>query len=87
MHPQDIFIQNVFGKVEQEAKKFIVSLEGDSETVTEVLRYIWNWLFCMMDIFIHHINILLMELKKTWKNCIFFPFITRGQHGETAQAP
>lgn len=45
MQSQDIFIQNVFGKLEQETKRFIVSLEGIVENVIDVLRNIWELAF------------------------------------------
>lgn len=45
MQPQTINYQNVSGELEQEAKKFIVSLEGNAENVIDVLRNIWELAF------------------------------------------
>lgn len=45
MPPQTINYQNVSGKLEQEAQKFIVSLEGNAENVIDVLRNIWELAF------------------------------------------
>lgn len=45
MPPQTIDYQKGSGKLEQEAQKFIVSLEGNAENVIDVLRNIWELAF------------------------------------------
>ena len=45
MQPRNIYFQNVSGKLEQKAQKFIVSLEGNAENVIDVLRNIWELAF------------------------------------------
>lgn len=45
MQSRNIYFQNVSGKLEQEAQKFIVSLESNAENVIDVLRNIWELAF------------------------------------------
>lgn len=45
MQPQNIIIQNVSGNLIQEAKKFMISLEGNEADVIKILRSIWELAF------------------------------------------
>ena len=48
MQLKNFKFQNVSGRLEQEAKKFLVQLEGNDEDVLSALRYIWE-LLCLYD--------------------------------------
>lgn len=45
MQSKNICVQNVFGNLEQKAKRFIVSLEGNEKDVINVFRSIWELAF------------------------------------------
>lgn len=81
---QSINFQNVSGRLEQETKKFIVSLEGNTEDVIEVLCNIWEMAFLYdgyfytpckytvdgVDVDIENLYFLsFYNTGKIWRNC------------------
>ena len=79
MQTRNIYFQNVSGKLEQEAQKFIVSLEGNAENVIDVLRNIWELAFLYDGYFYKPCQFNVDGVDENVEKLYFLPFYNTGK--------
>ena len=79
MKTQTINYQKVFGKLEQETERFIISLEGDSLDVIEVFRNIWELMFLYDGYFYTPCKYVVDGADENVKKLFFLSFYNTGK--------
>lgn len=79
MKTQTINYQKVFGKLEQETERFIISLEGDSLDVIEVFRNIWELMFLYDGYFYTPCKYIVDGADENVKKLFFLSFYNTGK--------
>ena len=79
MKTQTINYQKVFGKLEQETERFIISLEGDSLDVIEVFRNIWELMFLYDGYFYIPCKYVVDGADENVKKLFFLSFYNTGK--------
>jgi hypothetical protein len=79
MKTQTINYQKVFGKLEQETERFIISLEGDSLDVIEVFRNIWELMFLYDGYFYIPCKYIVDGADENVKKLFFLSFYNTGK--------
>lgn len=79
MPPYNINYQNVSGEVKQEAKKFIVSLGGNTENVIDVFRNIWELAFLYDGYFYTPCKYIVDGVEENVEKLYFLSFYNTGK--------